>query len=83
MRTLGHDSKPVFLSEYGTSSQLDAIHEARMYEQVGADPEAEDYVLMRSMAEKVNLDWTRYGLDSVYSFPEDMLRCLLYTSRCV
>jgi hypothetical protein len=74
MRTLGHDSKPVFLSEYGTGSQIDAIHEARMYEQVGADPEAEDYVLMRLMAEKVAADWTRYGLDSVYSFPEDMLR---------
>ena len=74
MRTLGHDTKPVFISEYGTGSQIDAIHEAQMYEQVGADPEAEDYVLMRSMAGKVDIDWTRYGLDSVYSFPEDMLR---------
>jgi Glycosyl hydrolases family 2, sugar binding domain/Glycosyl hydrolases family 2/Glycosyl hydrolases family 2, TIM barrel domain len=74
LRTLGHDTKPVFLSEYGTGSQIDAIHEARMYEQVGADPEAEDYVLMRSMAEKVSIDWVRYGLDSAYAFPEDMLR---------
>jgi len=74
MRTLGHDSKPVFISEYGTGSQIDAIHEARMYEQVGADPEAEDYVPMRSMAERVEIDWTRYGLDSAYPFPEDMLR---------
>ena len=74
LRTLGHDSKPVFISEYGTGSQIDAIHEAHTYEQVGADPEGEDYVLMRSMAEKVNLDWTRYGLDHVYPFPEDMLR---------
>jgi hypothetical protein len=74
LRTLGHDTKPVFVSEYGTGSQIDAIHEARAYEQVGADPEAEDYVLMRSMAEKVSIDWARYGLDSAYAFPEDMLR---------
>ena len=74
VRTLGHDSKPVFMSEYGTGGQLDAIHEARTYEQVGADPEVEDAVLMHSTAEKASIDWTRYGLDSVYSFAEDMLR---------
>ena len=33
LRTLGEDSKPVFLSEYGIGSMMDVIHEARMYEQ--------------------------------------------------
>jgi hypothetical protein len=74
MRTLGQDSKPVFLSEYGIGSLIDAIHEARMYEQVGARPDTEDYLLMRSMAERLVADWNRWGMDGVYPFPEDMLR---------
>jgi hypothetical protein len=74
VRSLGHDSKPVYMSEYGTGGQLDAIHEARMYEQVGADPELEDNLLLHSTAEKASIDWTRYGLDAAYAFPEDMLR---------
>jgi beta-galactosidase/beta-glucuronidase len=32
MRTLGENSKPVFLSEYGIGSMMDVIHEARKYE---------------------------------------------------
>ncbi len=74
MRTLGQDSKPVFLSEYGIGSLMNAIHEARMYEQAGARPDTEDYVLMRSMAERLIADWNRWGMDGVYPFPEDMLR---------
>jgi hypothetical protein len=74
MRTLGQDSKPVFLSEYGIGSLMNAIHETRMYEQAGARPDTEDYVLMRSMAERLIADWNRWGMDGVYPFPEDMLR---------
>jgi hypothetical protein len=74
MRTLGQDGKPVFLSEYGIGSLMNAIHEARMYEQAGARPDTEDYVLMRSMAERLVADWNRWGMDGVYPFPEDMLR---------
>jgi len=73
MRTLGQDGKPVFLSEYGIGSLMNAIHEARMYEQAGARPDTEDYVLMRSMAERLIADWNRWGMDGVYPFPEDML----------
>jgi len=32
IRTLGHDSKPIFLSEYGIGSMMNVIHELRMYE---------------------------------------------------
>jgi hypothetical protein len=73
LRTLGHNSKPVFISEYGTGSLLNAIHETRRYEQAGVNPDIEDYALMRSMAERFSNDWIRYGMDGVYAFPEDML----------
>jgi beta-galactosidase len=73
IRTLGQDSKPVFLSEYGIGSLMNAIHEARMYEQAGARTDLEDYQLMRSMADGLIADWKRLGMEGVYPFPEDML----------
>src|SRR5579885_2174456 len=73
LRALGENSRPVFLSEYGIGSVMDVVHDMRMYEQFGADPELEDYVLMRSMAEKLLKDWKRFGLEGVYPFPENML----------
>jgi hypothetical protein len=73
-RTLGRDSKPIFLSEYGIGSLMDAIHEARMFEQAGARPDLEDFQLMRSMADGLIADWKRFGMEGVYAFPEDMLR---------
>jgi hypothetical protein len=72
-RTLGHDSKPIFLSEYGIGSLMNAIHETRMYEQAGARTDLEDFRLMRSMADGLIADWKRFGLEGVYPFPEDML----------
>lgn len=72
-RTLGQGSKPVFLSEYGIGSLMNAIHEARMYEQAGARPDLEDFQLMRSMADAMIADWKRFGMEGVYPFPEDML----------
>ena len=74
LRTLGHDTKPVFLSEYGTGSLLDAIHGLRTYEQVGARPDLPDAALFRSLAERLEADWKRLGMEGVYAFPEDMLR---------
>jgi hypothetical protein len=52
LRTLGQNSKPVFLSENGIGSIMDVIHELRMYQQSGIPEDAEDFVLMRSMAER-------------------------------
>jgi hypothetical protein len=72
-RTLGQDSKPVFLSEYGIGSLMNAVHEARMYEQAGARPDLEDFRLMLSMADGLIADWKRFGMEGVYPFPEDML----------
>jgi hypothetical protein len=72
-RTLGQNSKPVFLSEYGIGSLMNAIHEARMYDQAGARQDLEDFQLMRSMADGLIADWKRMGMEGVYPFPEDML----------
>src|SRR5579862_2201765 len=74
IRKLGESSKPVFLSEYGIGSMMNVIHEARMYEQVGIPDEAEDYIFVRSMAERFSADWTRFGMDAVYPFPETLLQ---------
>jgi hypothetical protein len=74
LRTLGQDSKPVFLSEYGIGSMMDVIHEARMYEQMGARPDMEDYVVVKSMADRLTADWKRLGMEGVYAFPEYFLR---------
>ena len=74
MRTLGSNSKPVFLSEYGIGSMMDVMHEARMYEQAGIRKDAEDYIYMRSMADSFVAAWKRFGMDAVYPSPETLLQ---------
>ena len=74
MRTLGQDGKPVFFSEYDIGSMMNVIHETRMYEQAGIPAEAEDYIQVRSMADRFVADWSRFGMDVVYPFPETLLR---------
>lgn len=74
LRTLGSDAKPVFLSEYGVGSLVNAIRVTRLYEQVDAGPDLEDAALYRRMAERFVADWHAFGMDEVYPFPEDMLQ---------
>lgn len=74
LRTLGESTKPVFLSEYGIGSTINAVRELRLYEQHRVNLDVEDAVLMRSMAETFIADWERFGMDGTYAFPEDMLR---------
>ncbi|MFH1008805.1 MAG: sugar-binding domain-containing protein [Candidatus Latescibacterota bacterium] len=74
IRTLGQDTQPVFLSEYGIGSLLDVIHGTRRYEQEGARPDLADAALFRAMAARLSADWSRLGMEGVYPFPEDMLR---------
>ena len=73
LRTLGRDTKPVFLSEYGIGSQINVIDEWRHYRQAGARDDLEDASLMRSMCRKFEKDWKRLGMEDVYPFPEEML----------
>ncbi|MBC7328258.1 hypothetical protein H5T87_09145 [bacterium] len=73
-RRLGSDSKPVFISEYGIGSLFNAIRELRFFEQSGISLDVPDASLIRSMAERFQEDWRRWGFEGTYSFPEDMLR---------
>jgi hypothetical protein len=73
LRTLGENSKPVFVSEYGMGSMFDVIGEGRMYDQVKARKNLEDFVLIRTQAENLVADLKRFGMESVYPFPADLL----------
>jgi len=72
-RTLGENTKHVFLSEHGNGSEVDAIRVIRLYEQAGAPENLEDYQQYRSEAEKYSTDWERFGLDAVFASPGDLL----------
>jgi hypothetical protein len=74
IRNLGRDTKPVFLSEYGIGSLMNAIRELRYYEQHGANPAADDFKFFALTEGRLKADWDRLGLDGVYAFPEEMLR---------
>jgi len=72
IRTVGHDTKPVFLSEYGAASQADVIGAVRMYEQLKVRADLAEVVLYRSIAESYLADMKKYKMNDVYAFPEDM-----------
>jgi hypothetical protein len=73
-RTLGEETKPVFLSEHGNGGQVDAPRVIRLYEQAGARPDLEDYVLYRSEAEKYLADWENFGMGEIFASPADLMR---------
>jgi hypothetical protein len=74
LRTLGHDSKPVFVSEYGIGSLLDVVHILGRYAQARQTPAADDVVVFQTMRDHLEADWVRFGLEQVYPFPRDLLR---------
>ena len=74
LRTLGHDTMPVFLSEFGVGSMLNVVDELRKYDEVGAGKNLLDVVLFRSIREKLAADWRRFGMEGLYPFLEDFLR---------
>jgi hypothetical protein len=81
VRTMGEGAKPVFLSEYGVGSLFDAVtalaeascYLARDDPGARADSEPPDVAYVRSMAERFLSDWDRFGMSSLYCFPEDAL----------
>jgi beta-galactosidase/beta-glucuronidase len=73
LRTLGQNSKPVFLSEYGMGSMMNLIHEVRMYQQAGIPEGAEDFMQMRSMADRLTADWSCFAMETAYPYPETLL----------
>jgi len=74
LRTLGSDTRPVFLSEYGIASMPNAIRVTRLFEQASAASDLIDAALYRSWAERFISDWERYDMGAVAAFPDDILQ---------
>jgi hypothetical protein len=74
IRNLGKNTKPVFLSEYGIGSMLDVIRGSRWFEQLKSRPDLADVTWFRTMAEKLEADWKRWGFENVCPFTQDLPR---------
>lgn len=70
---VGTGMRPVIISEYGNGTNFNVIHEARMFEQYGADPDLCDYKWVREQSEGLKRDFSKFGFDRVYPFPETIL----------
>ncbi|NLX04206.1 MAG: hypothetical protein GXY33_03570 [Phycisphaerae bacterium] len=73
LRTLGHDSKPILLSEFGAGSMMNVIGEYHRFQQNGASDKLVDMGCIRGLCEKLEADWRRFGMEKVYPVLEDML----------
>lgn len=73
LRTMGVGTKPVFLSEYGVGSLFHAIDERADAARWVSEVVPPDVAYIRSMAERFEEDWARYGMEAMYCFPEDAL----------
>lgn len=70
IRSLGKNSNPVLLSEYGIGSSVDLWRVTRHFESIGKE-DAEDAKFYNDKLEKFLVDWKKWKLDEVYSRPED------------
>lgn len=70
---IGTGMRPVFLSEYGIGTCFHVIHEANMFEQHGANLELCDYKWVKKQSDDLKRDFSRFGFDRVYPYPETML----------
>lgn len=73
LRTLGHDSKHVFLSEYGIGSALDLARLVALYEQRGC-AEAEDARFYRLNRDRFLREWELWKMEEIFGRPEDYFR---------
>ncbi|MFZ2657334.1 MAG: sugar-binding domain-containing protein [Victivallales bacterium] len=70
LRTLGHKTKNVFLSEYGIGSAVDLWRTVRHYERLGKDG-LEDAKFYQDKLDRYLADWERWRLDECFDRPED------------
>ena len=71
---IGTGMRPVVLSEYGIGTSFHVIHEARMFEQYfGYLPDLCDYKWVKKQSDDLIADFSKFGFDRVYPFPETML----------
>jgi len=70
LRTLGQDTGPVFLSEYGIGSAVDLWRVTRQFEQLGK-ADAEDAQFYRERLGRFLDDWERWHLAEAFASPAD------------
>ena len=70
LQQLGHDTKPVFISEYGIASAVDLVRVTRHYEQRGAAASGEGR-FYRQALDKFMVDWDRWKMAECFGRPED------------
>lgn len=73
LRTLGQNTKHVFVSENGVSSALDLIRLVRQYEQRGKESCGEA-MFYRQALDKFMVDWNRWRMAECFGRPEDYFR---------
>jgi hypothetical protein len=69
-RTLGADTKHVFLTEYGIGSAVDLWRVVRHFEQLRKE-DAEDALYYRDKLNRFLADWERWRLAEVFTGPEE------------
>ena len=73
LRTVGHEDKPILLSEYGIGSAVDLVRTARHYERLGKES-LEDARFYRDKLDRFLADWKAWRLDECFDRPEDFFR---------
>ena len=69
LRTIGAETGPVFLTEYGIGSAVDLWRITRRFEQMGK-PDAEDAVYYRERLERFLVDWRRWDMQECFADPQ-------------
>ena len=81
LRTVGHDTKRVFITEYGICSAIDLVRVTRHYEQRGKESSGEGR-FNRQALDKFLDDWQRWEMAECFSRPEDYFtEALAYTAH--
>lgn len=76
LRSVGHDSQHVFLSEYGIGSAVDLPRTVRHYERLGME-HLEDAQFYRDNLDRFLADWERWDMGACFDRPEDFFSASL------
>ncbi|MCP4643075.1 MAG: glycoside hydrolase family 2, partial [bacterium] len=76
LRTIGSDSKHIFLSEYGIGSAVDLWRTVRHFEQLGK-AHLEDAQFYKTHLDHFLSDWERWGMGACFDRPEDFFMASL------
>ncbi len=74
LRTLGHNSKHVYLSEHGCGSEIDVVRLVQLYEQLGAREDLEDLKYYKNIRNRFLADWDHLHLGEIFSTPAHFFR---------